>query len=359
MKVLTKYISKEFIKLQIFCQIIFIFLYLMIDFVMKIDNFIESNVASANVIFSFFIYKIPSIMVQIIPVATLISVIILFRIMKNNREIMAIRACGISVSMLSQTVIIISLFISLFTFVFSETVVPYASSKSNEIWDIKVNKVDPGQFYGNDQIWFKSSDAIYWIKQFDSIKNIMEGPTLYFFDKDFKLIKRIEAKKGSWTDGKWRLEEGIIQEIQEDGEYKSTPFDQLSIDIPETPETFSKRMKDPEELTYSQLKEASETQKNEGYNNTGYLVGMGVKTALPFLSLILTLLGIPIALEMNTGGIPLAVAAGIGLSFIYMVILGVSRSLGLSGILPPFLAAWTADLLFIFAGIYLMMTVEQ
>jgi lipopolysaccharide export system permease protein len=95
MKVLTKYISKEFIRLQLLCQIIFVFLFLMIDFVQKIDNFMEAEVTQVVVILSFFLYKIPYILVQMIPVATLISVIVLFRIMKNNREILAIKACGL------------------------------------------------------------------------------------------------------------------------------------------------------------------------------------------------------------------------------------------------------------------------
>jgi len=359
MKVLTKYISKEFIRLQIFCQIIFISLFLIIDFVQKIDNFIEAKVTKAGVIISYFLYETPYVMVLMIPFATLISVIILFRLMKNNREIMAIKACGLNIIKLSQTILIISLLISIFTFIFSETVVPYTSSKSNEIWDIEVKKQDPTRFYGSAQIWYKSSDAIYWIKHFDSAKNIMEAPTLHFFDKNFKLFKRIEAKRGIWKDGTWNMEDCIIQEIQTDGTYNIRRFDNLSLDIPETPDTFRKRAKQPEEMSYSQLKEYSETVKNEGYNNTEYLVDMGVKIAFPFISFVLTLLGIPIALELKIGHIPLAVSAGIGLSFLYYVILGVSSALGHSGIFPPFLAAWTANLLFMFVGIYLMITVEQ
>jgi lipopolysaccharide export system permease protein len=359
MKVLTKYITKEFIKLQIFCQIIFIFLYLVIDFVQKIDNFMNADVTKAGIIISYFLFEIPHIMIQMLPVATLISAIILFCLMKKHREIMAIKACGLSIIKLSQTLLIISLFISIFAFIVSESVVPYASSKSNEIWDIDVQKQDPTSFYGNDQIWYKSSDAIYWIKYFDSAKNIMEGPTLNFFDKNFRLNKRIEAKRGAWKDGKWILENGIVQEIKEDGSFSVKKFDSMPIVIPETPDTFRKRVKKPEEMTYSQLKAYSETVKNEGYNNTGYLVDMNVKIAFPFVSLVLTLLGIPIALKLNIGGIPLAVAAGIGLSFFYYLILIVSSSLGHSGVFPPFLAAWTANLLFIFIGIYLMMTVEQ
>lgn len=362
MKVLTKYISKEFIRLQLLCQIIFIFLFLMIDFVQKIDNFIEEEVTNAGVIISYFLYKVPYIMVQMIPVATLISVIVLFRLMKNRREITAIKACGINIIKVSQTVIILSLLTSILTFLFSEIVVPYTSSRSNEIYVIQVKKQDPKRFYGGEQIWLKSfdADAIYSIRHFDSSNDIMEDPILYFFDKDFKLAKRIEAKRVLWQDGKWRLEDATIQEMQEDGNYKIRKLEDSTIlDIPETPDKFKETIKQPEEMTYSQLKVYSENVKNDGYNNTGILVDMGVKIAFPFISLVLALLGIPIALELKIGGIPLAVAVGIGLSFFYYVILSISSSLGHSGILPPFLAAWTTNLLFIFAGIYLMMTIEQ
>ncbi|MBN1626852.1 MAG: LPS export ABC transporter permease LptG [Deltaproteobacteria bacterium] len=359
MDTLTKYLTKEFIKLQLLCQVIFIFLFLMIDFVQKLDDFLGKKVTDVGVIISYFLYKIPYIMVQMIPVATLISVIVLFRLMKNNREITALKACGINIIKVSHTVIIISLFISLFTFLLSESVVPYTSSKSNGIWDTEIEKQDPTKFYGSDQIWYKTSDAIYWIKQFDSVRNIMENPVFHFFDDNFKLIKRIEAERATWQGVAWVLENSTVQEMQEDGGYRTSIFKILTLDIPETPDEFRKKIKQPEEMSYSQLKTYSETVKSEGYNNSGYLVDMGVKIAFPFISLVLTILGIPIALELKTGGLPLAIAAGIGLSFLYYVILSISSSLGHSGVFPPFLAAWTANLLFIFAGSYLMMTVEQ
>jgi lipopolysaccharide export system permease protein len=359
MKVLTKYITREFIKLQVLCQVIFIFLFLMIDFVQKLDNFIEAEVTGAGIMLSYFLYKVPYIMVQMIPVATLISVIVLFRIMKNNREIMALKACGINIVKLAQIVITISLFISIFAFVFSESVVPYTSSKSNEIWDVEIKKQNLTRSYGVE--WYKSSDAdaIYWIKHFDKAGSVMEDPTFHFFDKNFKLIKRVEAKKALWQNGKWVAEDGLIQELQADGEYKTRKFVRMILAIPETPEDFRKVKKQPEEMSYNQLKKEAEDAKSEGYNNSGYLVDMGVKIAFPFISLVLTLLGIPLALELKTGGIPLAVAVGIGMSFLYYVILSISSSLGHSGVFPPFLAAWTANLLFIFAGIYLMMNIEQ
>jgi lipopolysaccharide export system permease protein len=70
------------------------------------------------------------------------------------------------------------------------------------------------------------------------------------------------------------------------------------------------------------------------------------------------LIGIPIALGMKKGGTPLAVSLGIAACFLYLVVFGFTRSLGLSGALPPILSAWFANVAFFFFGSYLIMRVE-
>ncbi|MBW1887254.1 MAG: LPS export ABC transporter permease LptG [Deltaproteobacteria bacterium] len=358
MSILSRYLCREFFKLLILCQIIFLSIYLIIDFLQKIDNLIEANV-SKSVMFSYFFYKTPYIMVQMAPVATLISVIIMFCLMKKNNEIMAMKSCGLDILKISQIIIVLSLLVGLTVFLFSEIIVPYASSRSNDIWSIEVNKQDPTRFYGSNQIWYKGSDSIYWIKNFDSEKGIMENPTFYFFDKAFRLIKRIDGRRGIWQDGIWKIEEGIMQEAQDDKVYKLSKFDELYLEIPETPETFVRDVKLPEDMSYRELKRYSKRIRQEGYDNTRYLVDMNLKIAFPFISFIMVLVGIPIALGLKKGGIPLAVSVGIGGCFLYMITLSFSRSLGLSGIFPPALSAWAANLIFFFFGLYLMMNIER
>jgi lipopolysaccharide export system permease protein len=80
-----------------------------------------------------------------------------------------------------------------------------------------------------------------------------------------------------------------------------------------------------------------------------------MKIAFPFICPILTLVGIPLALRRKKGGIPLSITFAIGISFLYLMIFGLSRSLAISGALPPILGAWVANLLFSFFGIYLML----
>lgn len=358
MRVLTKYLIREFVKLFFIFEAILIFIYLVLDFLDKIDNFIEAG-ASRSLVFFFFLYKLPFVVVQMVPPALALTVIVMFSVLRRNREITAMKACGINLFEMTRVLLFAALCIGAVTFLTSEILVPHASTRSNRIWKTDVNKMDPGLFYGSSQIWYKGPDRIYWIRHFLGNNNIMDDPTFYFFDGTFRLIKKIDGKKGVWVDGRWILEDAIVQELNDQGDYSLKKLDRFNLDIPETPESFKKGLKKPEEMGLWQLKRYAEEVREEGYDSSKYLVDMNIKFAFPFICMILVIMGIPIALELKSGSIPMAVSAGIGVCFLYLLTLGFSRSLGLMGVIPPVLAAWLSNILFSLIGIYLMMRVKR
>lgn len=357
MGVLPKYLCKEFFKLLILCQLIFVSIYLIVHFFSRFDNFTEAHVSISRML-PYLLYKSPYIIVQMFPPATLIAVIIMFTLMKKHNEILALKASGMNLWRLSQPVLLASLFVAIGLFFFSEIIVPYTSSKSNEIWRTEVERQDPGRFYGRDHIWYKGSHCIYWIRNFDNKKMVMRDPTFYFFDPSFHLVKKIDARLGIWKNGEWEVRQGVTMEAQDDGDYVVHKFKRINLKLPETPETFVRQRKKPEEMGYWQLKRFAKRLRMEGYDATRYLVDMNIKLAFPLINFIMVLIGIPIALGLRKGGSPLAVSLGISACFLYLVNLGVARSLGLSGILPPILSAWLANGVFFFLGIYLMIRVE-
>ncbi|HIJ58640.1 MAG TPA: LPS export ABC transporter permease LptG [Deltaproteobacteria bacterium] len=358
MSVLAKYLIREFSKLLIICLLIFIAIYLMIDFASGVDDFIKAN-SPKSVMFSYFAYKIPSIAVQMLPAATLTTIIIMFSLMKKNNEITSLKACGANIWKISQPVIITALFLSFALFLFSEAVVPLTSSKANDIWRIDVKKEKPGRFHGQNHIWHKGNNSIYWIKQFDHDKMIMMEPTFYFFDSSFRLIKRIDARSGIWKDGVWQIRKGITQDLEKDGGYSMSRFKQLELALPENPEDFVRVEREPEEMGYQQLKRFAKRLRAEGYDATKYFVDINIKIAFPFVILIMALIGVPVALWKKEMSTPVAVSLGIVLCFAYLLILGLSRTLGFAGILPPVFSAWLANSVFFFLGIYLMINANR
>ncbi|MCD6305234.1 MAG: LPS export ABC transporter permease LptG [Deltaproteobacteria bacterium] len=358
MHVLTRYVVREFFKLLIISQTVFIAIYLMIDFAGAIDDFIKAS-APKDAMISYFLYKMPAIGVQMLPVAVLTTVTIMFSLMKRNNEIMALRSCGADIWKISRPVIFAAFFLSGAMFLFSETVVPSTSSHANEIWRVEVKKEKSDRFHGQHHIWYKGDNCIYWIRRFDSKTLTMMEPVFYFFDGSFHLLRRIDACSGIWKDGVWELRTGIIQDRDADGGYNLRRFKRFELKIPERPENFVRKEIEPEEMGYHQLKRFAQRLKAEGYDATRYFVDLHIKIAFPFVILIMALLGIPIALWKKEMSTPVAVSIGIALCFFYLLVLGLARTLGFTGVLPPVLSAWLANSLFLFLGVYLLMQANR
>jgi len=358
MKKISRYLVVEFFKLLGICLSVFVSIYLIIHFFGRVDDFIEAGV-SKTLMISYFIYKIPYILVQMLPPSTLISVIILFTVMKRNNEITALKACGINVNQLLQPLLFLSIFLSIALFLISETVVPFTSSRCNQIWRSEVRKRHSHSFYGRNNIWYRSKDAIYWFGKLSSTGTVAHDIVLYYFSRDFTLLKRIDAKMAVWRNHQWHLKDGIVLERKNGTGYVSTTFKEMAVSLPETPETFSQVERKPEELNYWQLKHFAERVQHEGYDANRYLVDLNIKLAFPFIVVVMMLLGFPISLKVNKGGAPMAVSIGVGLCFLYVLVLGVTRAVGFSGVLPPLGAAWLANIVFAILGVYLISLVPR
>lgn len=358
MPIFTKYLYKEFLKLLLLCLFAFISIYMMVHFFGKVDNFIEADVPR-NVIVRYLFYLLPFVVVQMLPPAVLIAVIIMFSVMRKNNEIMALKACGIKVFDFMRPIFFLGFLLSLALFLFSESVVPYTSSQANALWRIYVEKRSEGGVFGRDHIWYRSGNAIYWIARFDPKKKTMYGPTFYFFNSSFRLLKRIDGRAAVWTGNAWKVKEGITLTVDRDGGYGLTRFKTLYLEIPEKPGTFAKEERQPEEMGYWLLKRFAEKIQDEGYDASRYFVDLNIKLSFPFIVFVMVLLGAPIAILQKKGGTPVSVAMGVIACFLYLVVLGVSRSLGFAGILPPVLSAWLANGIFFFLGSFLILRLDQ
>ena len=78
------------------------------------------------------------------------------------------------------------------------------------------------------------------------------------------------------------------------------------------------------------------------------------KLAYPFTNLIICALGIPIALRLRKSSRVVAFCAALALSFFFLWMMEVGRTLGVSGTLPPLAAAWLANVGFGALALYLL-----
>lgn len=358
MKIISKYLIKEIIKYAIICESIFYVIYLSFDFLGKIDNFIEAGV-SWDKIFYYFLFKSPLIIAQMMPPSMLISVIIVFSLLRRRNELTALKSHGIDLIETFFPVLVFSFFLSISLFLFTELVVPYCSSSYNKIWLLDVEKRDPSYIFGLENVWYKGDDIIYQMERFDPETKTMKRPTLYFLNNKFGLKGRVDALSASWDGDGWVFHNGVRQDKDESGMFVPVRFEKLKLKLKETPDCFLRKEKDPEEMSYWELKRFSKRLGQEGYDNTRYMVDLNFRLSFPFIIFIMTLIGIPVALRIQKGGIAFSVAVGVLITFLYTMAIVYSRNLGLSGKLSPFFCAWIPNIIFLTSGFLVFKGIDR
>jgi len=357
MTILDKYISKEFLRIFFLMIFSFIAVFLIVDFFGRIRMFL-SNGATVVQMAKFFFYSLPQIISQVIPVGVLLSCLLTFGGLSRNLEITSMKANGVSLYRTAVPVFVIAFFISLFSFFFNEVVVPYANQEAKHVKLVEVQKKKQGGSFKQNQIWYKSKNAIYNFSFYDYERNVIQGITINYFDQNFGLEKRIDAKEAKWTGSGWTFSNVMITSLSS-GLPSISRSDLMSIDIPETPTDFTSVQKKADEMGYLELREYIKKIRSEGYDASLYVTDLHGKIAFIVVNLILIVLGISFSLRTErSGGIAASFGAGIIFGFSYWIVFALGLSLGRSGTLPPFLAAWTANLVFTAASVFMIFKVR-
>ncbi len=356
--ILYRYLLSQILKFICVVLLLVVGIYVMVDFFEKIDNFMEAGLAISRALV-FFGYMIPFIIAQIGPVCILLSVLVTFGLMNKNNEIIALKSSGISLYYLLRPVVMLGILSSLLLFVFAEGVVPATVEKANRIWLTEV-KGESAVVSREKNIWIKEPRRILHIEYYNPGKQMMLDLTVHFFDGEFKLVRRVDAKQGVFNGKKWILYEVMEQTLnRETGKYEVRIHNTAEARIDLVPADLKQVVKKSEEMSFQELWEYVRKVESEGYDATLYRVDLHAKVAFPFICLILALVGTGIAVRPSMKeGLAVSIAYGIGIAFLYWTFYSFCLSLGYGEILAPVVAAWTANLIFFCFAVLLLLHAE-
>ncbi|MDR3135525.1 MAG: LptF/LptG family permease, partial [Deltaproteobacteria bacterium] len=154
MTIISRYLSVLFFKHLGICLFGFVTLYLVVDFIEKISDFITENIPVVSIIL-FFIAQIPTILTLLAPVGTLASVLISLVLMARNSEIIAFKGSGVSLYRLSRPLVVSGLLISLAVFLVGNLVTPVTNRYTNFLWDVQVRNKQRNTSQTVEDVWLK------------------------------------------------------------------------------------------------------------------------------------------------------------------------------------------------------------
>ena len=346
MKLLDKYILKEFFRFFIITFLSFIALFLIVDFFEKIRMFL-SNSASISQMTSYFIFSIPMIISYILPPAILLATLMTFSSFSKFSEITAMKANGINIYRIILPILILSSIAAVFLFFFSELITPTSIQKTTHIVKIEVQKQKTFGFFKQGEIWYHGKNAIYNFKIFDTDKNILYGVTINYLNPDYTLMSRIDAQRAEWKNDQWLFYNLLTTHFDANNNPVLEWSKEKVITLIEKPNDFKVMQKDAENMGYFELRKYVKKIQSEGYDVTKYLVELQGKIAFPLVTLIMVFIAVPFSIRSErSGGAMQSVGIGIFIGFSYWIVNAFCMSLGSSETLPAFLAAWLANILF-------------
>jgi len=358
MKILDRYLLRQFLKSWLIALGSFIIVFVIIDFFEKIGGYIDRG-TSPGVIFRLYLYQIPYFTMVVMPISMLLAALFSIGRISRDNELTAMLASGQPLRRVILPLFILGLFISWGSYHFNDLVVTQSNLRYEE-WQ-KVDEGQHGRKKQDDQlkqIYRRGDDgAIYWGRVY-SIKgqSFQDLAAMHF--QGPRLAEFTTAPEAFWTGETWMLKDGVRRSfVRRDStsvEDEFVPFEsRLLSGSVLAPRDFIEDEKKPEAMDYDELKRHIERASRAGEDADRMLVDLHIKTSYPMANFIILVLGA--ALSATRRRITLASGFGwtVGLAFVYILLLRMGLSLGHSEMLPPLLAAWVANFLFLMVGIAL------
>jgi lipopolysaccharide export system permease protein len=170
-----------------------------------------------------------------------------------------------------------------------------------------------------------------------------------------KMISKLMSERIIWdsTKTKWKVENYFIRSI--DGMKESIKSGhQIDTALAFKPDEFNRRTSFIETMDSFELKKYIEEETLRGSEEIPlFQVELYRRTAFPFATFILTLIGVSLSSKKVRGGIGMQIGIGIILSFTYIMFMQISQTFATNGSMSPLLAVWIPNIFFLTIGVYL------
>jgi len=333
-------------------------MFVTIEFLEHMDIFTDSfNSFLLSLVY--ILLRIPHYFNLLLPLASLISMLILLIMMVRNNEIIAARTSGISTISLMKPFIAFAFALIIFSFIIAEWIMPHAANAAEYLYRVKIKKEDSYVHFKNNRIWFKKDNILSNIDFFDAKKDTITGLTIIELADDFTIKKRIDAKEGTWKDSSWHFTTVIERTFGDNAIQSKKVYSEMKDLIKETPAILKVGQRNPEEMGYKDLSKYIRKLKRDGHDVRRYLVDLYNKTAFPFINLIMVFVAFSVGLRYSkTKHIAKGILVGVCVGILYWFIHNICLSFGYAETFPPLFAAWLSNMLFFALGIIGVVTLR-
>jgi LPS export ABC transporter permease LptG len=353
--IIDRYLVREYVAFMGIGLAVASALFIVIDLVKTLDKYLRVKPPLLYIL-EHFVYRLPAALHDGLPVVMLVATIFLFLTMSRYHELTALKAAGVSLYRVSAPVLGVGLLVAIGAGLFQELALPALNERGDEVDRVKIRGQAPKHLQSRQRLWVRSADTrFYRVELLNPATNDLYGVTILELDKEFRLTGRLDARRAHWTAAGWELSDGAYWEVGADGKVQSVPFSWTALDLKEELDDFLRIQKPVSTMSFWELRDYIGQLEAAGFQVRKYLVELYSKVSFPLVNLVMVLVAIPFALQSPRGGRLFGIGLAIMIMAGYLVVHYVALAFARADLLPPLIAAWTANVIFMGIGVSLLL----
>ncbi|MEB3306150.1 MAG: LptF/LptG family permease [Cyanobacteriota bacterium] len=313
--------------------------------------------------------RLPGFLVLAFPMATLMATLLAYSRLSGSSELTALRSLGVRTWRIVVPALILSLFMSALTFCFNDLIVPRSNLLATNTLEKALGKALTNE--RGDNILYsrfgrlemdegesrRAMTHLFYSRMFR--RGEMIDVTLLDFSRPGQR-QMLTAKRGKWNEKQsmWEFIDGRVVSLEEQsGVTTSARFDSYFYPLTRDVLDVAKLPTDASTMTVGQALRAERLLNEAGNQKEARRIRVRIqeKFAFPVICFIFGLIGSSLGVRPHART---SRSQGFGISvlliFGYYLMSFIFSSLGLTGVLTPFLSAWLPVLIGLGAGAYLL-----
>jgi lipopolysaccharide export system permease protein len=356
-KLLDRYVSRNFLQAYIYCIVGFISIYLIFDISDNISTFLDQHFGLVRCA-QYYVTQVPQILVTVVlPVSLLLALLFSLGRMSRANEIVSMLTAGLSIPRVLLPLIIIGFLTVAGTMALNYKLAPHSESARKTFLSSERLRRET-QIQG--QIFRNRTDARTWfIQSFRLHQNIFNNVQVLQQDENDNIVTSYLAARAIYRPETktWHMESVKTTQYDAAGNILKEEF-QPSFSIThwsETPFRLGSANVRAEYLSVPELREYLHF--NADFPATllaPFKTHLQYRLALPWTCLVVVFIAAPLGIGFSRRGVLSSVAAAIILVVAYEFLKNLFLALGEGYRISAWAAAWTPNILFAIIGFYLL-----
>ena len=346
---LDRYLIGNYLKTFAFTVLIFTMVATIVNFSEMVQKFIDNEVAWRDVAWEYYVWYIPYINAQLVPLYALISVVFFTSRLAGNAEILSMLNAGMSLGRIARPYLVAAAVIAGASLALNHLVVPYGNAHRLAFEREKLNREKDLGRHSEVHMLTGPGSKVY-VRHYTKKDSVARDVRLENWDGP-RLTSYVSATRMEWSgrDSTWRLFnhgrrsfDGLAETF---GVSRRVPLDTT---LPLLPSDFVQYKYEKDQLSTPQLLAHIRKERARGVGDTRkFEIERDKRSAEPVSVFILTLIGLAIAGRKSRGGMGLNLVYGIVLGLVFVFLSRFSHTLANSGgAIPTWVGVWAPNALF-------------